>query len=58
MQVMYTGPFDEIEVPTLGLVAKSGEPVDVTPEDGERLLEQDCWERPNGRKNRKSEESD
>lgn len=44
MRVVYTGLFDEVEVPTLNLTAKHGEPVEVGDHAGEQLCQQSCWE--------------
>lgn len=50
MHVTYTGPFDEVEVPVLGLVAQRGKPIEVDPEVGELLCEQEHWQQSNGRR--------
>lgn len=36
MQVTYTGPYDEVEIPALGVVVKRGETVDVPDADAGR----------------------
>jgi hypothetical protein len=43
MKIVYDGPFDEVEVPAAGVVAKRGEPVDVDADVARSLLEQDVW---------------
>lgn len=43
MQVKYTGPLLEVEVPDAGIVAEQGKAVTVDSDVGKRLLEQDCW---------------
>jgi len=54
MHVIYTGPFDEVDVPALNLVAvPRGKPIEVGPEAGEVLCQQEHWEQANGRRNRK-----
>lgn len=45
MRVVYTGPFDEVEVPALGMVVRNGVPVEVLDDAGALLCEQSCWER-------------
>lgn len=32
MKLTYTGPYDEVEIPSLGLTCKRGESIDVSPE--------------------------
>lgn len=54
MQVTYVGPFDEVEVPALGLVVKKGRPFFVDNELGEQLCKQDVWEQAGAAKSRKA----
>lgn len=42
-QVKYTGPYDEVEVPALGLIVKKGKAIVVTNADATALLRQDVW---------------
>ncbi len=44
MRIVYTGTFDEVEVPELNLTATRGVSVEVADEVGERLCQQSCWE--------------
>ena len=54
MHVIYTGPFDEVDVPALNLAAvERNKPIEVDPEIGELLCQQEHWEQANGRRNRK-----
>jgi hypothetical protein len=62
-QVVYNGPYEQVEVPTLGLIATRGESIDVAEADGKLLCEQECWEPANksagrSRKADKTEEGD
>jgi hypothetical protein len=41
-KVKYVGPYDEVEVPSLGLRVKNGETVEV--EDASGLVGQEIWE--------------
>jgi len=44
VKLTYTGPYDEVEIPSAGVVCKRGETVDVPDELGKSLLEQaDNW---------------
>ena len=43
MKVQYVGPHDEVEVPSLDLVVKQGEKVEVPDEAAEGFLGQDVW---------------
>lgn len=46
-KVRYDGPFDEVEVPAAGVVAKRGEVYELESEVAKSLLEQeDSWSRP------------
>lgn len=40
MKVRYDGPFDEVEIPDLGVVVKRGEEFEVDSTQGAALLEQ------------------
>lgn len=45
--VVYVGPHAEVEVPAAGIVAKQGEPVEVSAEVAKSLLKQeDIWAAP------------
>ena len=45
MKLTYTGPHDEVEIPSAGVVCKRGESVEVPEELGASLLEQaDNWQ--------------
>lgn len=47
-QRVYTGPHDEVDIPSLGLTVKRGEPIDVEPDVAKSLDEQpDTWAKPN-----------
>jgi hypothetical protein len=50
MHVTYTGPFDEVEIPVLGITAQRGKAIEVDSEVGQSLCEQTDWEQSNGRK--------
>ena len=57
MHVIYTGPFEAVEIAELGRVARYGEDVEVPDELGARLCEQACWQpAKSGRPSVKSEE--
>lgn len=44
-RITYTGPHDEVEIPSAGVVCKRGESVEVPDELGKSLLEQaDNWQ--------------
>lgn len=43
MQIVYLGPFDEVDVPALDLVVPRDTPILVDDEKGEQLCQQDCW---------------
>lgn len=43
MQLKYVGPHDEVEVPSLGLVVKQGEKVEVPDEAAGGFTSQDTW---------------
>jgi hypothetical protein len=46
-QVVYHGPFDEVEVPALGQVVKRGRPIEVDSDLAKEMLKQeDNWKRP------------
>ncbi|RKT82720.1 hypothetical protein SAMN05421805_104191 [Saccharopolyspora antimicrobica] len=40
MRIVYTGPFRAVDVPSLGLTAEQGTPIEVPDEPAARLLEQ------------------
>ena len=43
----YSGPYDQVEIPALGLVVKYGEPVEVDTDTAKLLDEQpDNWAKP------------
>lgn len=44
MQIVYLGPFDEVDVPALDMVVPRDTPILVDDEQGEQLCQQDCWE--------------
>jgi hypothetical protein len=58
MEIIYDGPYEQVEVPTLNVIATRGEPISVSEEDGKRLCEQEHWRstRSSGRP-RKTEEN-
>lgn len=43
-RITYTGPHDEVEIPSAGVVCKRGESVDVPDELGVSLLSQPTWQ--------------
>ena len=43
-QIKYVGPFDEVEVPVLGITAKQGVPVEIDTAPAQVLAEQADWE--------------
>ncbi len=48
MHVRYIGMFEEVAIPALELFCAQGEVIEVSDEEGERLLEQATnWERAN-----------
>jgi len=52
MKVTYVGPYDEVEVASLGRTwtVTKGEPLDVPDDVGAGLIIQDTWEQSAGRK--------
>ncbi|BEP14813.1 hypothetical protein acdb102_31240 [Acidothermaceae bacterium B102] len=42
--VRYSGPHDEVDLPTLGVTCKRGEAVDVPDESVSALTDQPCWD--------------
>jgi hypothetical protein len=44
MKLKYVGPFDEVEVPSLGLVVKRLGTVEIVGEPAQNLREQGDWE--------------
>jgi len=40
MDIIYDGPFDAVEIPTAGMVARRGEPVTVPDDIAKSLIEQ------------------
>lgn len=42
--VKYVGPFDAVDIPSAGITAINGEPVDVPADVAKSLLEQDAFE--------------
>lgn len=56
MKIVYVGPLGEVEVPSLGMVARYNEPVEVPGDAAKALCEQDCW-RPAPARSGKNEES-
>lgn len=43
MQVTYVGPHDEVEIPSLDLVCKRNESIEVDDDIGHELVQQDAW---------------
>lgn len=44
MKVVYVGPHDEVEVPSLNLVCGRNQEVTVSDEDGNALIQQEHWD--------------
>jgi hypothetical protein len=44
MRVTYVGPFDEVEIPSLGIAVKRNEAVDVPDDVGHDLVAQTDWQ--------------
>ena len=55
MRIKYTGPFDAVEVPALGLIVDRGKSLEVDDEIGESLCSQDSWEEIASRKTKESD---
>lgn len=43
VKIKYVGPHDEVEIPSLGLVCKNGDSVDVDDEMALELIKQESW---------------
>lgn len=57
MNLIYGGPYDEVEVPAAGVVARRGEPVEIEDEAiAKSLLKQDIWTEAPAPRQRKKEE--
>jgi hypothetical protein len=60
-RLIYGGPYDEVEVPAAGVVARRGEPVEIEDDAiAKQLLEQDIWteEAPPTRRRKTDEEAE
>lgn len=45
MKLKYTGPFEGVEIPVLGIVVARGESAEITGDVAEELLKRDDWTR-------------
>ena len=43
MEISYAGPHDEVEVPSLGLVCKQNESIEVPDDVALEMIKQDAW---------------
>ena len=52
MKIRYLGPFDAVEIPTLGVTCEKGQEIEVDDEVGKNLGEQSSWEEASAKKGR------
>lgn len=43
MRIVYTGPFVAVDVPSLGITAQQGVPIEIPDDTAGQLLEQSVW---------------